>query len=218
MLALGFRRTARNKRPPAKAVKIALMTGWFTQSCYRRKPSIGLKPKADSHPMARTKRLGDGGERRRMSRSVQRRATKNPKMNKLPWDERRFQRFEEFLPRFIKELNELSTEGGAVLVEGKRDVAALRSLGYSGPIFSVSVLTSSRTSRQKLRDEVREMAILTDLDAEGRRLASRYVRFLAQEGVKSSLGQRRRLSEASRGVFLHVENLARFAPAAIDQA
>ena len=62
------------------------------------------------------------------------------------------------------------------------------------------------------------MIILTDLDTEGRRLASRYVRFLTQEGVKTSLAQRRRLSEASRGVFLHIENLQRFAPGAADPA
>jgi 5S rRNA maturation endonuclease (ribonuclease M5) len=55
------------------------------------------------------------------------------------------------------------------------------------------------------------MIILTDLDSEGRRLASKYVRFLTQEGVKPSLSQRKRLSEASRGVFLHIENLGRFA-------
>ena len=127
-------------------------------------------------------------------------------------EDRRFQGFEEFLPGFVKELNDISAAGGAVLVEGKRDVLALRGLGYTGPIFSVSILTSSGASRQRLRDEVREMVILTDLDSEGRRLASRYVRFLAQEGVRSSLAQRRRLSAASRGLFLHIENLRRFAP------
>ena len=55
------------------------------------------------------------------------------------------------------------------------------------------------------------MMILTDLDSEGRRLAARYMKFLAQEGIPPSLSQRRRLSKASRGVFLHIENLRRFA-------
>ena len=45
----------------------------------------------------------------------------------------------------------------------------------------------------------------------GRRLAARYMRFLSQEGVSASLAQRRRFSKASRGVFLHIENLRRFA-------
>ncbi len=124
-------------------------------------------------------------------------------------DERRFQRFEEFLPGFIKELNDLSAEGAAVLVEGKRDVAALRGLGYSGTLFTVSILNSTPSARERLR-KVAKMVVLTDLDVEGRRLASRYVKFLAQEGIEASLAQRRRLSIASRGVFLHVENLRRF--------
>ncbi len=125
--------------------------------------------------------------------------------------ERRFVEFAEFLRDFIKELNDLSREGGGVLVEGKRDARALARLGYSGQLFTIAILTSSATSRERLREKVRQMVILTDLDAEGRRLAARYVRFLSQEGIKPSLAQRKRLSSASHGVFLHIENLGRFA-------
>ncbi|MDA4117895.1 MAG: toprim domain-containing protein [Thaumarchaeota archaeon] len=125
--------------------------------------------------------------------------------------ERRFVEFAEFLHGLVKELNDLSSEGGAVLVEGKRDARALTGLGYSGPLFTIAILTSSVASRERLRGEVRQMIILTDLDAEGRRLASRYVKFLSKEGIKASLAQRKRLSAASRGVFLHIENLGRFA-------
>ena len=126
-------------------------------------------------------------------------------------EERRFREFASFLRDLAKELNDLSAEGGAVLVEGKRDVTAVRGLGYSGPIFTVSILTSSVAARERLRRDVSKMVILTDLDSEGRRLAARYMKFLSQEGVSSSLAQRRRLSKASRGVFLHIENLGRFA-------
>ena len=132
-------------------------------------------------------------------------------MTNLFGEGRRYERFGEFLRSFVKELNDLSTEGGAVLVEGKRDVAALRSIGYSGPIFSVSILRASDAARERMRAEVHQMVILTDLDSEGRRLASTFVRFLTREGVKPSLGQRKRLAAASRGAFLHVENLSRFA-------
>ncbi len=132
--------------------------------------------------------------------------------------ERRLSKFAEFLQALVKELNDLSGEGAAVLVEGKRDARALTGLGYTGPLFTVAILTSSVAARERLRAEVREMIILTDLDSEGRRLASKYVRFLTQEGVRPSLGQRKRLSEASRGIFLHMENLGRFAIAAQDLA
>ena len=126
--------------------------------------------------------------------------------------ERRLSQFSEFLRALVKELNDLSGEGAAVLVEGKRDARALTELGYTGPLFTIAILTSSLAARERLREEVRQMVILTDLDGEGRRLASRYVKFLVRQGVKPSLAQRKRLSEASRGIFLHIENLGRFAP------
>jgi 5S rRNA maturation endonuclease (ribonuclease M5) len=126
-------------------------------------------------------------------------------------EERRFREFASFLVGLVKELNDLSSEGAAVLVEGKRDATAISQLGYTGRIFTVSILTSSAAVRVKLRKEVSRMIILTDLDSEGRRLAARYVKFLSHEGIEASLAQRRRLSKASRGVFLHIENLRRFA-------
>ncbi|HVC26581.1 MAG TPA: toprim domain-containing protein [Nitrososphaerales archaeon] len=126
-------------------------------------------------------------------------------------EERRFREFASFLGDLVKELNDLSADGAAVLVEGKRDVAALEGLGYTGPVFTVSILTSSAAAREKLRKDVTKMVVLTDLDSEGRRLASRYLRFLSNEGIEASMAQRRRLSKASRGVFMHIENLRRFA-------
>jgi 5S rRNA maturation endonuclease (ribonuclease M5) len=135
--------------------------------------------------------------------------SKSPK--DLQREERRFREFDSFLRDFVKELNDLSSDGAAVLVEGKRDDAALRGLGYTGPVFTTTILTSSEAAREKLRKEVSKMIILTDLDSEGRRLAARYMKFLAQEGIPASLSQRRRFSKASRGVFLHIENLGRFA-------
>jgi 5S rRNA maturation endonuclease (ribonuclease M5) len=126
-------------------------------------------------------------------------------------EERRFREFASFLRGLVKELNDLSSEGAAVLVEGRRDAAALTELGYTGPVFMVSILTSSAAVRARLRKDVSKMIILTDLDSEGRRLAARYVKFLSHEGIAASLAQRRRLSKASHGVFLHIENLRRFA-------
>jgi 5S rRNA maturation endonuclease (ribonuclease M5) len=56
-----------------------------------------------------------------------------------------------------------------------------------------------------------KVVILTDLDREGAVLASRYLKALTHEGIRASLAERRRLKHASRGVFLHIENLSRFA-------
>ena len=94
-----------------------------------------------------------------------------------------------------------------MLVEGKRDAIAVRALGYRGRILTVSIL--GRRGSAALHG-VEKVVILTDLDREGALLTSRYLRFLTHEGIVTSLGERRRLRLASRGVFLHIENLGRF--------
>lgn len=119
--------------------------------------------------------------------------------------------FVEFLVSFIEELNELASEESAiVLVEGKRDRKALTDLGYEGKIITKASLVPSRVERSL--NGARSVVILTDMDKEGRKLASTYVSYLRPRGIRPHLEQRRRLKRASHGVFLHIENLSRFAP------
>src|SRR5271157_2443317 len=107
---------------------------------------------------------------------------------------KRFQEFIEFLTVFICELNALSENGAAVLVEGKRDRDALTQLGYNGPVLTKASLHSERGVAGLRR--VKLAVILTDLDEEGRRLAARYAEFFALRGIETSLTQRRRLLKA----------------------
>ena len=123
--------------------------------------------------------------------------------------ERVYQAFGAFLIDFVRDLNNSSEDGWSVLVEGPRDRRALRKLGYSGNLVTVSFLGRNGVA---LRDS-KKVIILTDLDREGTSLASKFVKTLGHEGVQASLGERSRLKAASRGVFLHIENLARFARA-----
>ncbi|MBI3840926.1 MAG: hypothetical protein HY297_03100 [Thaumarchaeota archaeon] len=122
-----------------------------------------------------------------------------------------FQAFGAFLSDYVRDLNHLSEDGWALLVEGMRDEAALRKLGYRGRLFTVSSL--GRVGSGAL-GEAKKVVILTDLDREGGVLASKYVRRLTHEGIRTSLVERRRLQAATRGVFLHIENLSRFAESA----
>jgi len=121
---------------------------------------------------------------------------------------REYEEFKEFLQAFIRDLNDLSEDGSLVLVEGKRDVNALRKIGYTGGILSISSVSSRESQRALAR--ARSIVILTDLDSEGRRLAARYTKLLRAKGLDTSLTERKRFSAASRGTFLHVENLKRF--------
>ena len=131
-------------------------------------------------------------------------------VNKLAWRGNKHAEFVEFLVSFIDELNSIAAEGAVVLVEGQRDRRALLDLGYSGRVVTKASLTPARidTSLQGAKSVI----ILTDMDKEGRKLASTYVGLFRPMGVKTSLIERRRLKHASHGVFLHIENLSRFAP------
>ena len=122
--------------------------------------------------------------------------------------ERRYQNFEEFLVGFVRDLNLMSDEGWSLLVEGMRDERALRSLGYEGPLVTVSRF--GRAGAKALAGAKKGVG-LTDLDREGAVLAAKAVKGLNRDGIRTSLRERRRLKAASKGVFLHIENLTRFA-------
>ncbi len=127
---------------------------------------------------------------------------------------RKFADFVDFLAGLIAELNRLAAEGCVVLVEGARDVHAMRGVGYKGGIMSVSSVR--RRESESLLAGYKRVIIMTDLDAEGRRLAARFSKSFAHRGLSISLDQRRRLLVASRGVFRHIENLKRFSQLVAD--
>ena len=123
--------------------------------------------------------------------------------------EKRYQEFGAFVLRLVMDLNHLSEDGWSVLVEGPRDARAVRKLGFSGNVVTIASLVKSGNSVFEGR---RRVVILTDLDREGAVLAARYIKRLSHDGIRTSVKERMRLKNASHGVFLHVENLSRFAP------
>lgn len=81
-------------------------------------------------------------------------------------------------------LQKLSKSSAAVIVEGKKDKSALENLGVGGsriillnkkPLFAVA---------EAVAEDYCEVVILTDLDAEGRKLYGRLSTLLQQLGVK----------------------------------
>jgi 5S rRNA maturation endonuclease (ribonuclease M5) len=122
------------------------------------------------------------------------------------------QAFGAFLTEFVRDLNHRSEDGWALLVEGKRDEKAVRELGFTGRIVTMS--SFSRLGERAFGGS-RRVIILTDLDREGGTLAARSLKRLSHEGLTQSLAERRRLKVASRGIFLHIENLSRFAEPAV---
>ena len=121
-----------------------------------------------------------------------------------------YDEFGEFLRGFVTDLNNLSEDGWSILVEGPRDTWALRRLGCTGNVVTVSSVVREGSAAF---DKDRKVVIMTDLDREGAVLAARYIKRLSHDGFRTSLRERQRLKNASHGVFLHVENLSRFARA-----
>jgi 5S rRNA maturation endonuclease (ribonuclease M5) len=121
--------------------------------------------------------------------------------------EKAYQAFGSFVVDFIRDLNHKSDDGWALLVEGARDERAMRLLGYKGTIITVA--SHVRKGSRAFQDH-ENVVILTDLDREGAALAARFTKSLSRDGLLTSLGERRRLKSASKGVFLHIENLSRF--------
>jgi len=111
---------------------------------------------------------------------------------------------------FVTDLNNLSEDGWSILVEGPRDAKALSRLGCVGNVVTISSIVRKGNV---VFGKDRNVVIMTDLDREGAVLASRYIKRLSHDGYRTSLRERQRLKNASHGVFLHVENLSRFARA-----
>ena len=121
-----------------------------------------------------------------------------------------YDEFGEFLGGFVTDLTNLSRDGWSILVEGPRDARALRRLGCVGNVVTISSVVRKGNA---VFNKDRKIVILTDLDREGAVLAARCIKRLTHHGFRTSLRERQRLKNASHGVFLHVENLSRFARA-----
>ncbi|MFQ6135984.1 MAG: toprim domain-containing protein [Candidatus Hydrothermarchaeales archaeon] len=91
-------------------------------------------------------------------------------------------KYEDLVER-IEELKTLSNEV-PIIVEGKKDEKALRSLGVEGEIFRISSGMSLYEFCEGISDRYSEVILLTDLDGEGERLARKLKNYLIHKGVK----------------------------------
>ena len=106
-------------------------------------------------------------------------------------------------------LHRLSVEGGSgipILVEGKKDVHALRRLGVKSEIECVKA--STKILIDKL-DTIQgdEVIVLVDFDRDGKRLVGRITTYLESQGVKVNLGYWKEMSALVRRDVKEVEGL-----------
>lgn len=110
---------------------------------------------------------------------------------------------------YINNLNEESRNEALVVVEGKRDVRALRGIGFNGKIF----MLCHNNSLIKLIDEAKKYSkiiLLFDLDRKGRSLTKKSIFVLEAKKNIVDLSFRKRLSSLTRGKIIHIEELNQF--------
>lgn len=106
----------------------------------------------------------------------------------------------------MKNLNDESRAGALVVVEGRRDVEALKAIGFEGDVFTLShrgrfsALVSDAERHKKT-------ILLLDLDSKGRVLTKRAALLLQQKKNKIDLRFRRELASITRGKLRHIEGL-----------
>jgi 5S rRNA maturation endonuclease (ribonuclease M5) len=94
----------------------------------------------------------------------------------------------------LEELEDLreSAETAAVIVEGKRDAAALRALGVKGRLYTLNEGRTLLETAEIIADRHGDIILMVDLDRAGRALAARLKRLLTYKRVR--VNERYRLS------------------------
>jgi 5S rRNA maturation endonuclease (ribonuclease M5) len=112
--------------------------------------------------------------------------------------------------RIFDELRIQSESGTPIIVEGRRDEAALRKLGINGPIHCLKARGESRHDFLERLDGTHDAIVLTDFDREGKKLEAWLYKELSQRGVKSDPKLWSRIKSLARTDVRSVEELPKF--------
>lgn len=112
----------------------------------------------------------------------------------------------ENLQNFIDLLN--SKKDCIVVVEGKRDSAALRKLGFSGKICEFHSFKGLTRFADSMGVHKR-LILLLDLDRKGRYLTSKIISQL-EHRTKLDLTFKKKLATITRGKIRHIEDLTTY--------
>jgi len=110
------------------------------------------------------------------------------------------------LQRFVNMLNEESSNGAIVVVEGKRDVKALTSIGFIGN----AVMLNSYKGVNKLVEHLEQTSkviLMLDMDRKGKYLTRKILTLLQYKGKNADLFYKKTLAEITKGKVRHTEDL-----------
>lgn len=112
--------------------------------------------------------------------------------------------------KIFDELRSMSESGIPIIVEGRRDQAALRRLGVKGRIYCLKARGESRHDFLERLDGTTNAIVLTDFDREGKKLETWLYKELSQRGVRSDLKLWSRIRSLARTEIRSVEELPGF--------
>jgi 5S rRNA maturation endonuclease (ribonuclease M5) len=128
---------------------------------------------------------------------------RNPRIDYYAW---KMEQAEEVLQRLLSQ----SEAGVPIIVEGRRDEAALRKLGVNGIIHCLKAHGESRFEFLERLNGSNEAILLTDFDREGKELTEWLHNELSRRGVRSDFTLWRRIRSLARTEVHAVEELPNF--------
>jgi len=108
--------------------------------------------------------------------------------------------------KFVNMLNEESENGAIVVVEGKRDVDALVSIGFSGNVVTLNNFKGVNGLVDNL-EKVRKVILMLDMDRKGKYLTHKILTLLRYKGKNVDMFYKKMLAEITKGKVRHVEEI-----------
>ena len=102
------------------------------------------------------------------------------------------------LEQFVEFLNYESQIGSIVVVEGKRDLEALRSIGFNGDVVVFHNFRGISEFVHHLSIKNRKIILLLDMDRKGKILTSKILKHLNSSYQHDYLQTKRRLVQITR--------------------
>jgi 5S rRNA maturation endonuclease (ribonuclease M5) len=105
---------------------------------------------------------------------------------------------------YIDRLNEESQNGSVIVVEGKRDVAALISVGFNGNVTVFHHFRGVTDFVDNYHLNRKKIILLLDMDRKGKQITSKLVTQLQYKGNNVTLFYKRALAKITNGKVRHV--------------
>ncbi|MEM3579086.1 MAG: toprim domain-containing protein [Candidatus Bathyarchaeia archaeon] len=118
----------------------------------------------------------------------------------------------EQIQQILEQLAEESKSGKPILVEGRKDAEALKTLGISGKMFFAKkgLKTLLDVVSEIEKAGINEVILMLDFDKEGRQLTDQLKTHIEKAGIKANIHYWLRLSSLTGREVKDVEGLATY--------